>query len=140
MFELILIVLREQHFGFAVFFLSFFSLHPDFSHFNRTGSSRSFYDSKWPSQNFYQMNFGKIRGVGEIYPPITLNLKNGTKIIISNLMSPVRNLYDCSFYINLKCSMGMSPCPEGCREGLVPSKTFFPDLSTTLSKMAISKF
>ena len=31
---------------------------------NRMSLFRSFYDNKWPSQNFYQMHFGKTLGVG----------------------------------------------------------------------------
>ena len=46
---------------------------------NRVSLFRSFWDNKWPFQNFYQIHFGKIRGVGGIHPPITLNLKNGLR-------------------------------------------------------------
>ena len=44
---------------------------------------RNFYDNRWPSQNFYQMCFGRIRSVclrgRGIQPPITLKPIKGTK-------------------------------------------------------------
>ena len=75
----------------------------------------SLYDIKYPSQNFYQRHFGKIRGLGGgIHPPITPNLKNGTKT--SDPVSPFCRLCDHPFYINLVCPHGISynPRPQGC--------------------------
>ena len=36
--------------------------------FNRVSSFRSFYNNKWPSQNFHQTHFGKIQGLGGGHP------------------------------------------------------------------------
>ena len=50
--------------------------------FNRTSFFPSFYENKWPSQNFYQMYFGKIRGLGggaATYRQITQNLVKRTR-------------------------------------------------------------
>ena len=63
------------------------------------------------------------RGEG-IHPAITLNLESALKLLISNPMSPLRSLYDHSFYINLICPQGITwnPRLEGSG-GLLSSKT-----------------
>ena len=55
----------------------------------------------------------RFRG-GGIHPPITPNLKNGTKT--SDPVSPFCRLCDHPFYINLVCPHGISynPRPQGC--------------------------
>ena len=49
--------------------------------FNWMSHFRSFFvfDNKWPSESFYQMHFGKIRGVADIHPFITSCLKKNTR-------------------------------------------------------------
>ena len=85
---------------------------------------RSFFDNKWPSINFYQMYFGKIRGVGNggIHPLITLNLKSALELLITSPVSPCGSLYDHSFYIYLIYPQGIiyNPCPEGSGKVFIP--------------------
>ena len=46
---------------------------------NQMSCFRNFIDNKWPSQNFYQMCFGKRLGCGGIQPLIPLNLKKDAR-------------------------------------------------------------
>ena len=78
------------------------------------------------SQNFCQIQFRKIWGVGEgIHPLITLNLRNGLRTLITNPLSLLLSLYDRLFYVYLICSQGITynPWPWGLLGGGLSSKT-----------------
>ena len=83
----------------------------------------------------------KTREGGVSFPPITLALKKGLELLITNPMSPLRSLCDHPFFENLICPQGhnFKPLPWGLW-GKVHSQTRFQDFSTLLNKMAISKF
>ena len=52
-------------------------------------------------------------------------LKRALELMITNLMSPFQNLYDCPFYRYFICPKGTTynttynPCPEGCEGGFI---------------------
>ena len=80
---------------------------------NRISCFRGFYDNKWQSQNFYQIYFGKIRG-RVIHPPITLDLKKGTRNSDYQSKEHLRSLYDHLSCIYLICLQGVTqPLPWG---------------------------
>ena len=84
---------------------------------------RSFYDYKWPSQNFYQIHFGKIRGQGGGWVSTLRSLcilKSALELLITNPMSPLQNFTHLPLlYIPYMHTQGMTynPYPEGCGGG-----------------------
>ena len=103
---------------------------------------QSFYENKWPLQNFCQIHYVKIQGL-ERWGSSTLwwlwLLKKTIELLITNPASPFWSSYDHSFYIH-------SICPQGITDFALWAvcvfilKDIISVLLMTWNKIAISKF